>query len=240
MATLAHLHVIQHTSAEYLGLLEDHLEGRRIRFSYHRPFTESGHVPRPSLVTDGLIVLGGGPWGSAGPRNLPSLVEEVELVHDCLARDVPVLGFGLGAQILALAAGGRTHPAPLSFDLTTVISVSDDALHGYLPREFPLVRYGRDRYELPARAQVLARDDAGETRVFAIGDRAFGFDGHPGFKPAIGEDLVMEFEEGPPEPAATLVATRAAADAIADALVPIMTGLVLATGWMETTAPAGE
>ena len=26
------LHVIQHTSADYLGLMEDHLEGRRIRF----------------------------------------------------------------------------------------------------------------------------------------------------------------------------------------------------------------
>jgi hypothetical protein len=26
------VHVFQHTSAEYLGLIEDHLEGRSIRF----------------------------------------------------------------------------------------------------------------------------------------------------------------------------------------------------------------
>ena len=41
------LHVIQHTSADYLGLMEDHLEGRRIRFRYFRPFTEQGTVPQP-------------------------------------------------------------------------------------------------------------------------------------------------------------------------------------------------
>ena len=29
--------VIQHTSGEYLGLIEDHLEGRRIRFQYFLP-----------------------------------------------------------------------------------------------------------------------------------------------------------------------------------------------------------
>ena len=36
--------VIQHTSGEYLGLMEDHLEGRRIRFQYFRPFA-AGKLP---------------------------------------------------------------------------------------------------------------------------------------------------------------------------------------------------
>ena len=39
------IHVVQHTSAEYLGLIEDHLEGRGIRFRYHRPFTSKGTLP---------------------------------------------------------------------------------------------------------------------------------------------------------------------------------------------------
>lgn len=106
MDYLAHLTVVQHTSADYLGLLEDHLEGRKIRFSYHRPFTGRGGIPRVDDVADGLVLLGGGPWGSAGPRNVPTLIEEVELTHACLARGISVLGLGLGAQILALAAGG--------------------------------------------------------------------------------------------------------------------------------------
>ncbi len=44
------LAVVQHTSAEYLGLIEDHLEGRRIRFRYCRPFATGGRVPGPDAV----------------------------------------------------------------------------------------------------------------------------------------------------------------------------------------------
>ena len=60
--------VIQHTAGEYLGLMEDHLEGRRIRFQYYRPFA-AGKLPAPELPADALVLLGGGPWGAAGPSS---------------------------------------------------------------------------------------------------------------------------------------------------------------------------
>ncbi|MGB5578544.1 MAG: hypothetical protein WBM88_14140, partial [Woeseiaceae bacterium] len=37
--------VVQHTSGEYLGLMEDHLEGRQIRFQYFRPFAGGRKLP---------------------------------------------------------------------------------------------------------------------------------------------------------------------------------------------------
>ena len=67
--------VIQHTSAEFLGLIEDHLEGRGVRFRYCRPFAGKTPLPKPDALGDGLILLGGGPWGSAGTRNVPTLAE---------------------------------------------------------------------------------------------------------------------------------------------------------------------
>jgi len=97
------IHVVQHTSAEYLGLIEDHLEGRGVRFKYYRPFTESKALPHMDALADGLILLGGGPWGSAGSRDLPTLKEEIRLARACLMREWPIVGIGLGAQILALA-----------------------------------------------------------------------------------------------------------------------------------------
>ena len=51
------LAVIQHTSADYLGLIEDHLEGRRIRFRYYRPFTGGRSLPAPDDVSGGLVLL---------------------------------------------------------------------------------------------------------------------------------------------------------------------------------------
>ena len=227
------LTVIQHTSAEYLGLMEDHFEGRRIRFAYVRPFTGGVAPPHPDSVADGLVLLGGGPWGSAGARNLPTLEGEIAIARTCLMLEKPIVGIGVGAQILALAAGGAVEAAPLRFMLDTARRCQDGALNGYLPESWPVAVYGRDRAVPPDHAQILARIGTGEPALWQIGGNAFGFAGHPGLKVAMVEDLIMEFEEAPADPASALRALRAAQRAIEDALVPIMTGLVQMTGLMQ-------
>lgn len=230
------VHVVQHTSAEYLGLIEDHLEGRGIRFAYSRPFAAKGLLPAAESVTTGLVLLGGGPWGSAGEPRVPTLDAEIALARSCLDRDVPVIGIGLGAQILALAAGGGREAAPLEFRVGSAHRSLDTALGGYLPQRYPLAVYMRDRPLPPSDATVLARDDAGHPALWQYGRAAFAFVGHPGLKVAMIEDLAMEFEELPPELGAGLARLRAVQHGIEDALVPIMTGLVQATGWMDAVA----
>jgi len=227
------IHVVQHTSAEYLGLIEDHLEGRGVRFKYYRPFTESKALPHMDALADGLILLGGGPWGSAGSRDLPTLKEEIRLARACLMREWPIVGIGLGAQILALAAGGSSEPAPLEFEVTTAHRTNDSALNGYLPETYPLAIYMRDRPVPPDYAIVLARDERMRPALWQIGARAFGFAGHPGLKVAMVEDLIMEFEESPAEPADAIERLRKSQRPLEDALVPIMTGLVQLAGWMD-------
>jgi GMP synthase-like glutamine amidotransferase len=228
------LNVVQHTSADYLGLIEDHLEGRRIRFRYFRPFTEQGTVPGPGDECDGLVLLGGGPWGSAGVRDVPTLQKEVVLTRSMLDMGKPVIGIGLGAQILAVAAGGASKPAPLEFEVGYATRVADDALAGFLPERFPHVTYMRDYPEPPAAAQILAVDERERPAVFQLGVNALGFCGHPGFKTAMAEDLVMEFEEAPEDPAPRLQQLQMLVPEIEDALVPIMTGIIKVTGLMQT------
>jgi GMP synthase-like glutamine amidotransferase len=230
MKTIA---VVQHTSAEFLGLIEDHLEGRRIRFRYYRPFTAGGKLPTAAEAADGLVLLGGGPWGSAAAPRLPTLDAEVALASSALAARQPVIGIGLGAQILALAAGGGSVSSELVFDVGRAQRTTDDALAGYLPANYPLVTYARDRPVLPVSARLLAVGAIGEPALFQCGDRAFGFSGHPGIKSAMVEDLIMEFADAPAAPGPALEALRAVQAAIEDALVPIMTGLVRCTGLME-------
>jgi GMP synthase-like glutamine amidotransferase len=226
------LAAIQHTSADYLGLMEDHLEGRRIRFSYFRPFTESGTLPRLKAVGDGLILLGGGPWGSAGIRNVPTLVEEVELTYECLKLELPVIAIGLGAQILAIAAGGRSAAEPLAFTVGEARRIDAEALNGYLPERYPLVTYMRDRPVPPDDARILAVDELDRPALFQIGAKALGFTGHPGAKVAMMEDLIMEFEEAPDDPGTPLTTLRGLKTAIEDALVQTMTGVIQITGLM--------
>jgi GMP synthase-like glutamine amidotransferase len=231
--------VIQHTSGEYLGLMEDHLEGRRIRFQYYRPFASGGKLPADDLPADAVILLGGGPWGSAGSRDLPTLAEEIKLTRARLDEGTPVIGIGVGAQILAIAAGGSAQSTGLEFECSTARRICDDALNGYLPEEFEQVIYMRDRPVPPEDAKILAVDEAGRPAVFQVGSgngsSSFGFVGNPGIKVGMVEDLVMEFEEVPAGAVERLETLRALQTRLEDNLVPIMTGLVQCTSLM--TAP---
>lgn len=231
--------VIQHTSGEYLGLIEDHLEGRRIRFQYFRPFASGGKLPVPELPADALFLLGGGPWGSAGTRDLPTLEKEVELTRRRLDEGTPVVGFGLGAQILAIAAGGGSEPADLVFESAMAKRTRDDALNGFLPETFHQVVYMRDRPVLPDGAEVLAVSESGAPAVFRVGKNSYGFLGNPGIKLGMVEDLIMEFEEVPDDSAEGLEALRSLQRTIEDELVPIMTGLVQCTALMTSPRAAG-
>lgn len=78
--------ILQHIEAEYLGLLEDHLESRNIRFHYVRPFTPGGVIPSTVEGFDGLILLGAGQYGIVSGDLIPSLGPELRLATDFLAR----------------------------------------------------------------------------------------------------------------------------------------------------------
>jgi len=226
--------VLQHTEGEFLGLMEDHFEGRGIRFRYLRPFA-AGKVPEAAGPLDGLVLLGGGPWGSAGGRDVPTLRAELTLVVDFLVRGLPVIGIGLGAQILAIAAGGGSEPTPLIFEVGEAKRARDDALNGFLPERFPLVIYMRDRPIPPGDAAILAEDEAGRPALFQVAGNCLGFTGHPGAKLGMVEDLIMEFEDAPPDCGPALEALRRAQPAVENALVYIMTGLIQVTGLMQPT-----
>jgi GMP synthase-like glutamine amidotransferase len=232
------VHVVQHTSAEYLGLIEDHLEGRGIRFQYHRPFAAKGALPAADAPAIGLVLLGGGPWGTAGARDVPTLEQEIALARAYLERQRPLIGIGLGAQILTLAAGGRSEPTALEFSVGSARRVDDLALGGYLPETYPVAIYMRDWPVPPDGAQVLAQDAQGRALLWQFGQRALGFAGHPGLKVAMAEDLIMEFDESPPNAESELQRLRAVQRQIQDALVPIMTGVVRLAEWMDEDGPA--
>jgi GMP synthase-like glutamine amidotransferase len=225
--------VLQHVEAEYLGLMEDHFEGRNIRFHYLRPFTPGTIMPPSAEGFAALVILGAGPKGIVSGDLIPSLAPEMRLTRDFLDRKLPVVGFGIGACILTSAAGGGADDAPLRFTVETAQRVVPDALSGHLPQRFPVAVYMRDRPVLPTGATVLAASGTGEPLVFQIGDNCLGFVGHPGAKSAMIEDLIMEFDEVPDGTAETLTQMRSVQGEIAATLGDIMVGLIEKTGLMR-------
>lgn len=225
--------VLQHTEAEYLGLMEDQFEARNIRFHYVRPFVPDAIMPRTAAGYDGLVVLGAGPFGIVSGNLLPSLGPELRLTREFLAHDLPVIGIGLGAAILATAAGGGAAEAPLRFELDDAHRTTPEALAGHLPERFPAIVYMRDRPIPPTDAIILAVDQEQAPVLFQIRGNCLSFYGHPGVKTAMIEDLIMEFEETPANSAEMLARLRQAQGAVNAALNQIMVGLIATTGLME-------
>ena len=95
-----------------------------------------------------------------------------------------------------------------------------------------MATYLRDRLELPAQAKVLASFGDDDPAIWQIGQNNFGFVGHPGLKPGMVEDLIMEFDDAPDGVGERLPELAAVKTEIADALVPLMTGLVRECQWM--------
>lgn len=224
--------MIQHTESEYLGLIEDHFEGRNLRFNYRRPFTPGGLLPESPDGFDGLVLLGAGPYGLVSGHLLPSMGHEMRLTREFLARGLPVLGIGLGAVILAVAAGGGAEEAPLRFEVETVRANPSSSLSEYLPPVFPMARYLRDRPVLPAGAEVIAEDDDGAPALFAVNGNSLGLIGHPGTKRGMVEDLIMEFADTPDDTVAGLARLGEEQGRIAEVLTGLMVGIIAHTGWM--------
>lgn len=231
--TLNSICVVQHVEAEFLGLMEDHLEGRGIRFQYFRPFTAGGRLPDERELFAGLVLLGGGPFGVVSGPLLPSLAAELRLAKRFLDRDLPVIGIGIGAVLLAVAAGGGAAEGPLRFGVEKAHRNVEADLSTGLPDHFPVVPYLRDRPIPPSEAITLAFLESDEAAIFSVGTKSLGFLGHPGIKSGMIEDLIIEFEETPPETPQALEILREQQVAIAESLSSIMRFIINRTGWMS-------
>lgn len=168
--------VIQHAAAEPPGLVGDILrrEGWEVRLirTYRR---ES--VPERLREERGLVVLGG-PMSVYDKTRFPTLAAERQLIGDALARHCPVLGLGLGSQLLAATLGATVVPAvhkelgwhPVHFTR----SASKDPLWRGLTEDLTAFHWHGDRFDCPRGAVSLARSELTECQAFRWEQSAYG------------------------------------------------------------------
>ena len=230
MQTIA---VLQNTDAEHLGLIEDHLEGRNIRFRYIRPSHDPNWVENFGLNKGGLILLGAAPYGTVSSPRLSLLEKRVELVRTCVEDKLPILAFGTGAQLLVLASGGSVTPCELSLQIDTAYRTDNQALNGYLPEEYPIVRYMRDFANVPENAEILSRTSDGMPALYQLSDNCLAFTAHPGMKSAIIEDSIVQQPGFDVVGIDRLGVVRAKQYQLENALISMMTGIIQIMGWMR-------
>jgi GMP synthase-like glutamine amidotransferase len=141
-------------------------------------------VPASPDGFDAVVLLGGG-FLPDDDEHAPWLPAERALVRRAVAGGVPLLGICLGAQVLAVAAGGTVrgdHGRPERGSCRVALrdEAVDDPLFAGLPAEFRAIQNHRDQITgLPPGAVRLAESDACPVQALRVGERAWGVQFHP-------------------------------------------------------------
>ncbi len=172
--------VLQHVPHEPLGTLESYLREAGLGLRRAELFRA---VPErlPWDAAAGLVVMGG-PMNVDEVDQYPFLKSEVAWIQQALAKEVPVLGICLGAQLLAKSLGARVFANRVKeigwYEIELLPAAADDPLfHGCPPRQTVFQWHG-DTFDLPPGAVHLAQSPLCRHQAFRYGPSAFGLQFH--------------------------------------------------------------
>ncbi|HLS15346.1 MAG TPA: type 1 glutamine amidotransferase [Beutenbergiaceae bacterium] len=150
------------------------------------PVLHPGEDGLPSSLAGfhALIMLGGGLMPDDDEK-APWLPDERALVTQAIDEQVPILGICLGAQVLALVAGGqvRANYGTIERGATRMelrAEAGQDSLFAGVPQVFHAIQNHRDTITaLPPQAVHLATNQACPFQSFRVGPVAWGVQFHP-------------------------------------------------------------
>jgi GMP synthase-like glutamine amidotransferase len=172
--------VLQHVDVDAPALVAVALGSAGIEVVVHRTDRDG---PPPALDGHDALVVMGGPQSAHSDDGFPTRRAELDLLADAVAREVPVLGVCLGAQMLAEATGGRALRGDRGLevgwaDVTLTPEAAGDALFGPAPATFAPLHWHGDTVVLPEAAVLLASSTLYPNQAFRIGPRAWGLQFH--------------------------------------------------------------
>ena len=184
--TVKRLLVVQHQVDGGLGRLRPHLDAAHPDLDVDLRRPDLGDpLPADLDGLDGLVVLGGS-MAAWEDERAPWLPHTRALMARAVDESVPLLGICLGAQLLALATGGRVErgaagiEAGLS-DIRPTADATGDALMAALPEGgFRAAQGHHDAIiELPPGAVLLASGELYRHQAYRVGAGAWGVQYHP-------------------------------------------------------------
>jgi GMP synthase-like glutamine amidotransferase len=174
--------VFQHVPFEDLGSIRDWLNDRGAEVRYTRFFAAE---EAPALDGIDMLIAMGGPMSVNDEAALPWLKSEKQAVREAVARNLPVLGVCLGAQLIASALGARVYPNPVKeigwFPIQGVRG-AESALA--FPPECLVFHWHGETFDLPPGATHLARSAACRHHAFQVGRKVVGLQFHLEMTPA--------------------------------------------------------
>lgn len=188
--------VVQHVEAEPPWAIGAALFRAGISVDVRRVFAGEP-LPLDMAGHDGIVVMGG-PMSACSDERFATRRAEIALLGDALAGAVPTLGVCLGAQLLALAAGGSVYPGANGSEIgwsTVDLSPArvDDALLTGLPARVGVLHWHSDTFDLPPGAEHLAHSNRYPNQAFRVAGAAWGLQFHLEVTPEAVDSLLHAF-----------------------------------------------
>ena len=171
------LTIVQHEPDDPPGSIAVALKELKVPFEVRRVDLNEGLPVWPD-ETSGIISLGGA-MHATQTHDYPFLADEIKLMRRMVHEGAPVWGICLGAQLLAIAAGGdayrRKHP---EVGWTSIEKVADDPLLHRISSPFVAFNWHEYSCKLSPTSHLVAVCGEG-VQVFRAGGRAWGTQFHP-------------------------------------------------------------
>jgi GMP synthase-like glutamine amidotransferase len=173
--------VVQHAEPESAFTIADALEAAGVSVDTRRVF-EGDALPETATGLDGLVVMGGS-MAAYSDEGFPSRKDELILITDAINSGKPTLGVCLGAQLVAVAAGGSAYRGNSGaeigwFAVTATEEFPEDPLFAGVPRELTVLQWHGDTFDMPPGAGLLMSSSTYTNQAFRIGDVVWGMQFH--------------------------------------------------------------
>ncbi len=178
----------RHLYSEGLGSLAQVIEKSGGSYQYIDTYREDldGFDPtHPDL----LIVLGGTP-GVYQADDYPFLKDEMRMIEKRLAKNLPILGICLGAQMMSEVLGGKVYKGPRGseigwYPMTLTEAGAQSPVRHFCRSQTHLLCWHGDTFDLPRDATLLASSERYENQAFRYGTNAIGLQFHCEITPAM-------------------------------------------------------
>jgi GMP synthase (glutamine-hydrolysing) len=189
------IHYIRHADFEGLGIIAQWAEQYGHSVSCTRIYLGE---TLPSLDEFDLLISLGGPQSPLHYDQFPYLLDERDLISQAIAVGKYVIGFCLGAQLIAEALGAKTEKSPhKEVGLWPIVlneAAKADKVLQHFPEQFKVLHWHNDMPGFTSEMTLLASSAGCPRQVFSVGDKVYGFQCH--FEPTLADIEVM-CEEDP-------------------------------------------